>query len=328
MRKLLGVIVLTACVQVFYGQQDYQMNQFFNDKVSLNPGATGMSDNCLGFFYRHQWAGFSGNPETFLINYHQPVEKLRGGVGITAINDRLGNQRSNNGEGVDGFALTNNYIRLNYSYHFENIGGGTLGAGLSLGYQGVSVGTDWYSVDPAALDDAIPTGQDGRGSFDLNLGVYYQTQKFWAGLSSTHLTAQDFDGNQFDFSAARHLYFMTGYETDLGGSNWDLLPSLLVKSDLVSNSLDLNVRGEWDDFIWGGVGFRTGIDAISPMAGFNWQLAGTKSFSHSIQFGYSYDVTLSDVKNFSSGSHEIFAGYCFKPIELIIRKKHSNPRFL
>ncbi len=339
MRKLLCGLVLFTCSFAATSQQDYQFNQFFNDQVSLNPGATGLSDNCLGLFYRQQWSGFSGNPNTFLVNYHQPVKMLKGGLGISALNDRIGNQQNavyaapgdTSPIGVsesDGYALTNNAVRLNYSFHIPNVGPGKLGIGLGLGYQGTKAGDDWYAIDRADLDSSIPSARDDNaGSFDLNLGLFYKTPKFWAGLSSTHLTAQDLSGTSFDFAVSRHYYFMTGYEADLN-PDWKLLPSLMVKSDAVSTSVDVNVRGLWNDFVWAGVSVRTGIDAVSPMAGLNYPLPGSQTLEHSIQFGYSYDVTLSDVKNYSSGSHELFLGYCFKPIELVIRKKHYNPRFL
>lgn len=328
MKKLLGVFVLFTCSLVGFSQQDYHFTQFFNDKVSLNPGAAGMGDRCLGIFVREQWAGFSGNPTTLLLNYHQPVKVLKGGIGITAFNDVLGNQKNADGEGIDGNAITTNAFKLHYSYHFKNVGPGNLGVGISLGYQGAKVGGDWFAVDGVVNDNAIPNNEDSKGGADFSIGAYYQTPKFWAGLSSTHLSAPDLDANDFDFSVARHYYFMTGYETQLSSTNWKLLPSLMVKSDAVSTSLDINVRGEWDNFLWGGVSVRTGLDAVSPMVGVNWQLPGTSTMEHGIKFGYSYDVTLSEIKNFSSGSHEIFVGYCFKPIQLIIRKKHSNPRFL
>lgn len=332
MKKLLCGLVLFTWSLAAVCQQDYQFNQFFNDKVSLNPGATGLNDNCLGVFYRQQWVGFSGNPTTYLLNYHQPVKQLKGGLGISAFNDRLGTQLQQNpssGEitGVDGNAIITNAVRLNYSFHLP-LGPGRLGLGLGIGYQGTNAGSDWYAIDGVANDGAIPSSRDdSAGSLDLNFGAFYKTAKFWAGLSSTHLTAQDIKGTSFDYSVSRHYYFMTGYESELTPS-WKLLPSVMVKSDALSASLDVNVRGLWNDFVWAGVSLRSGLDAISPMAGLNYQLPGSQTLEHSIQFGYSYDVTLSDVKNFSSGSHELFIGYCFKPIELVIRKKHYNPRFL
>lgn len=333
MKKLLGVLVFCACSIAGFSQQDYQFSQFFNDRVSLNPGAAGMGDNCLGIFFREQWSGFSGNPTTFLVNYDQAVKQVKGGLGISVVSDRLGNQRLGTnsiepGAGVDGHAITNNAIRLHYSYHLP-LGNGKLGIGASIGYQGVALGSDWYAVDGVENDAAIPFNPESRGGLDLNLGVFYQTQKFWAGLSSTHLTAQDFNGNSFDYSASRHYYFMTGYNAAVGSSgDLVLMPAAIVKSDLVSTSLDVNTRLEWKNMFWGGLGVRTGLDALYPMVGFNYEIPGNSTFRSSVRLGYAYDITLSEVKEFSSGTHEINLGYCWKFVRPIIRKSHGNPRFL
>ncbi len=340
MRKLLIALVLFTSSLTAFAQQDYQFTQFFNDRVSLNPGATGMGANCLGLFYRNQWAGFDGGPTTYLLNYHQKVKLLHGGLGITAFNDRLGqvqgvNEDTFQTETLDGFGLTNNAIRINYSYHLPLSIGGTLGLGIGVGYQGSNFTENWLAVDGTEFDDAIPGTDElftdpsfqNAGSFDANLGVYYKTQKFWAGLSTTHLTAQDLQGDSFEYKNSRHYYFMTGYDADLT-SDLKLMPALLVKSDAVAVSADVNVRLMWQNFIWGGVGLRTGLDAVSPMAGLNYQLPGSETLDHSLQVGYSYDATLSGINNYSSGSHEVFVGYCFKIIEPIIKKKHYNPRFL
>ncbi len=332
MKKTLGILAFLACSLAGFSQQDYQFNQFFFDKVSVNPGATGMKDICVGLFFREQWAGFSGNPTTMLLNAHAPVKLLKGGIGITAYNDVIGNQvlgvAGLSSTEVDGHAITTNAFRLHYAYHLKNVGPGTLGLGLSLGFQGAKLGSNWYSVDPVILDNAIPNVEDSKGAADFNFGAYYQTNKFWAGLSSTHLSAQDLQSNNFDFSVARHYYFMTGYETQLASTAWQLKPALMVKSDAVSTSIDVNVRGEWNNFIWGGLSLRTGIDAISPMVGINWEAVNQSTGVGTLQFGYSYDVTLSDINSYSSGSHEVFLGFCYKPIQLLIRKAHSNPRFL
>jgi hypothetical protein len=46
------------------------------------------------------------------------------------------------------------------------------------------------------------------------------------------------------------------------------------------------------------------------------------------RIGYSYDLTISNIKQHSSGSHEIMLGFCYNitPPKKITRYK--NPRFL
>ena len=61
------------------------------DNVSFNPGYAGMNNNICGTILgRQQWAGFEGSPTTGILNVHAPVEMVRGGIGLTYVNDQLG----------------------------------------------------------------------------------------------------------------------------------------------------------------------------------------------------------------------------------------------
>jgi hypothetical protein len=51
--------------------------------------------------------------------------------------------------------------------------------------------------------------------------------------------------------------------------------------------------------VWGGFSYRTG-DAVVAMLGLN---------KGDINLGYAYDITLTNIRTHSSGSHEIFVGY-------------------
>ena len=69
---------------------------------------------------------------------------------------------------------------------------------------------------------------------------------------------------------------------------------------------DINTRVIWQDMVWMGLSYRTG-DAISVLAGY--------SYEEKIYFGYSYDMTLSDLRKHNTGTHEIMFGYRFTNIK-------------
>ena len=95
-----------------------------------------------------------------------------------------------------------------------------------------------------------------------------------------------------------------------------------------STTLDFNANLLFNNMLWAGLTFRT-EDAIAPMAGFQYSWNnGDETMPQTIRFGYSYDVTTSEIKSYSSGSHEIMVTYCFSIIDKILMKKHFNPRFL
>lgn len=316
MKKGLLAIALFIGVSVSYGQQDPQYSQFMFDKLSVNPGFAGLSGNYCGtLMYRNQWMGYEGSPNSILFNAEGPVKILHGGVGLTVYNDQLGFEN-------------NTIARASYSYHTGRLGPGMLGGGISLGYAGKTIGGDWNSIDPN--DPYIPENQT-QGSFDLGLGLYYQMPKqFYVGISTTHLLGQPLD--KINIDVARHYWIMAGYtyKNLMGGSLW-LEPSVLAKSDAASTQLDFNVTGKYwmgTNALWAGVSYRL-QDAISPMVGYMIGKPGNKKKgSQYYSIGLAYDVTTSPLKNYTSGTLELFIKVCFKPVSIPERVVVKDVRFL
>ncbi|HNV95468.1 MAG TPA: type IX secretion system membrane protein PorP/SprF, partial [Bacteroidales bacterium] len=69
---------------------------------------------------------------------------------------------------------------------------------------------------------------------------------------------------------------------------------------------DINARVIYRDMIWAGFGYRT-KDAASILVGYNYQ--------DQLIFGYSYDMTFTDLRKYSSGTHELMIGARFNKIK-------------
>jgi hypothetical protein len=65
---------------------------------------------------------------------------------------------------------------------------------------------------------------------------------------------------------------------------------------------DLGVRGIYKEKIWLGVAYRH-LDAVSAMIGY--------TFQENLTFAYSYDMAITDIRKYSSGSHELMIGIKF-----------------
>lgn len=312
MKKGLVLIAVLAFFTKGNAQQDPQFTQFMFDKLSINPGFAGTNDAyCFTGIWRNQWTGLNaGEPKTILINAHAPVAPLLGGVGLTYYNDRLGWENSN-------------FIRLSYSYHMNNLGPGNLGIGASVGYFSKSYNAVWLtpSGGNGTGDNAIPTTTTPEGALDFSFGAYYYADKFYGGISATHLSQSQL--TTLNVQSARHFYFMGGYNYDaLMGGDLELKPNVLVKSDLASTQFDLNLNVMYRKLVWVGVTYRL-KDAVAPLIGIQKEVGPGM-----LKFGYSYDVTTSDINNYSNGSHEIMLNYCFnisinRPFE-----RSVHPRFL
>ena len=309
MRRIITAVICMAVGGASIAQQDPQFTQYMFDRLSVNPAVAGISGELCGtLLLRQQWTGFDGAPKTALLNASMPINKISSGVGISVYLDKLGQQNST-------------FARLHHSFH-RKIGTGTLGIGIYLGAGSHALGHDWLARDPVAQDDAISSASTSQTGFDLGAGLYYQTPKFWVGISSTHLPQTKLDN--VSIKMVRHYFIQAGYDYAIkGNKKYVLQPSVLVKSDATSTIFDINARFLYNNMVWLGVSYRT-EDAIAPMIGY--QMAPNDRSM--LKIGYSYDVTTSKLKNYSSGSHEIMLNYCVLLVKKPDLQIYRNVRFL
>jgi type IX secretion system PorP/SprF family membrane protein len=309
MRNNLLVITLLAVSSVsqIYAQQQKLLTHFMFDKMSINPGATGMGllDGFCGTgIYRNQWDRVNGAPNSAVFNAEGNLSRYGiDGIGISFYHDAIGFARQNN-------------VTLNYSYHLD-LPSGSLGMGLGLGLVSFGMNPTWQVPDDP--NDPILPPSMTENNFDANFGLYYQDNNGWyAGVSAVHLPAAQLQ--QLNFQTVRHYYVMGGYrqKTAFGVNNLDLDYNALIRTDMVKMSADLNARAIWANLFYGGLTFRP-YDAIGIMAGMH--------VNTNFMFGYSYDITVNKLASISRGSHEIFMRYCyFLPPPPVTKSR--NPRYL
>lgn len=307
-----GIVTVALCGVIAgsaFAQQDPQFSQYMFDRLSINPAVAGTSGQlCATALLRQQWTGFDGAPKTGLLNVSMPISKISSGIGMSVYLDELGQQKST-------------FARLHYSFH-RKVGGGTLAIGVYGGLGSHALGNNWIARDPVANDAAIPGNGASQGGFDLGAGIYYTTQKFWAGISSTHLPETELE--DVSIKMARHYFVQAGYDWHIGGDKkYILTPSTLIKSDATSTQIDLNATFLYNNQVWLGVGFRT-EDAIAPMVGYQLK----PNDNSMLRIGYSYDVTTSTLSSYSSGSHEVMLNYCVLLVKKPDLQIYKNVKFL
>ncbi len=312
---------------VSFSQQDKLITHFIFDKMSLNPGAAGINDGICGTsIYRNQWDKVNGAPNSALLNVEanlMPVIKQDLGVGISFYHDAIGFTRQNN-------------VSLNASYRFDIAGAGRLGVGVGLGIINIGMTPDW--VPPVTpIDPSLPVGFSAM-KFDLNGGLYWKgTQDYYVGISSTHLTAPVLTDStavgtgtvaNVTYNSARHYYLMGGKTfMNAFGSYGHLDVNVLMRTDMVKLSSDINIRYMWFDKLYAGLTYRTS-DAVAIMAGarpFLMMNPGT-AMDH-LLIGYSYDITTNKLSSISRGSHEMLIKYCYylPPVPI---QTSNHPRWL
>lgn len=266
------------------------------DKMSLNPGETGVDQGrnsiCGNTIYRNQWDKVNGAPNSAVLNVEANLTQIHGGIGISFFHDAIGFSRQNN-------------VLLNYAFH-QGFGAGILSGGVGLGIVNFGMSPTWVPPQ-TTIDPTLPVGFSAT-NLDLNFGVYWKgNSDYYAGISSTHLNEsllkQTVGTIDQQYQVARHYYIMGGKKfVGIGGSNGDLDAQVLMRTDLVKFSADINARYIWRNIAYGGLTYRTS-DAVAVMVGWT-------PFAN-FTVGYSYDVTINKLANVSRGSHEILLKYCY-----------------
>lgn len=318
-------VALAAITSVSFAQQDPQFTQFMHSKLIYNPGYAGTSEAiCANVLYRQQWVNFPGAPKTGLLSFDMPIGQLPLAIGLNVMTDQIGFDKTL-------------FARLALSYN-RRIGAGVLGIGIDGGILQKQFNGTWITPDGTSkYDPNIPNYQsyDNTGnlttnpglnklSYDFGFGAFYSiANKMYVGISSTHLAAQDIKtNNDIKFALARHYYIVGGYTFDLGeGGKHGINPNVKIKSDAASTQLDVNLTYIYNRTFWVGVSYRM-QDAIAPMLGARFLK------DKSLKVGYSYDVTMSKIKGYSSGTHEIMLGYCFNVKKPKKVTSYQNARFL
>lgn len=324
MRKLFTkvAIAMVGFSGVAVAQQDPQFTQWMQNRLAYNPGYAGTGGGICGVLqFRKQWVNFDGAPQTFAFAGDMSLQRynLPLGVGLNVINDQIGPMKTL-------------FAKAAIAWNTQ-ISGGTLGIGIDVGILQKQINQSWITPEDYKIDNHIPgsynnnfaTNPDlNKLTYDLGFGAFYNKPGvFYAGLSSSHLPAQKVGSGNIQYDMTRHYYLMAGW-TFLNQGWSKLTANAKYKSDLAATAIDLNLTYMWSDMIWGGITYRM-PGAIAPCIGFQQVRQSANQLTWRI--GYSYDYTLSKIKGYSSGSHEIIAGVCIYP-----KKKmpttYSTERFL
>jgi type IX secretion system PorP/SprF family membrane protein len=304
---LVSAALLLFTAKVGFAQQDPQFTMNMFNRLYVNPAYAGSNNGiCANALHRQQWVGFAGRPMTTVVSVDGTVKALHGGLGLSFLSDKLGAQYSGG-------------VKLAYAFRL-NLGPGTLGIGLEGGILFSTL--DGSLLTPVQQNDPNIVNQSSTGlAPDLGAGVYYHTDKLYFGVSANHLLASDVayesGSTTTNYKYARHYFAMAGYTYDMTPT-LALKPSVFLKTDGAATQFDLNVSVMWNQMVWGGVSYRID-DAVAVMAGVQFG---------EFRVGYSYDITTSKLNSYSSGSHEVMLGYCYKFKTPTVNQRYGNVRFL
>lgn len=317
--KRLSIAFLFLVLICFSGlsQQDPLSSQYMFNTLTYNPGVAGTSGMiCATALNRQQWVGFKGAPSTTLFDVSAPISlfKRKHGVGLVIETDNIGFDKDLNLSAVYSYLLDLNTAKL--------------GIGINLGIINKTIDPTWNIPDGEGFvqpdeDPLIPTSKENFVAFDAGLGVYLNSDKYYASLSVTHINQPKIKYTKEETKVisyiSRHYYLTAGYNVQLRNPSFELLPSIFAYSDGKIIQFNITSLLRYNKKVWGGVSYRAG-DAVIGIIGFE--------LFNGIRIGYSYDFPLSDIRKNTSGSHEFMLNYCF---DLSLGKspmKYKSIRFL
>ena len=292
--KYLFFVALIFLCDTLNAQTEPMYSQYMFNMLGVNPAYAGKREaTSLNFFQRRQWIGLSGAPQTTSVSLDGIANDKKIGWGVQFYDDKLGVEKA------DG-------INLMMATHVQISDEGILSGGLSVGLMNYRI--DLMNVkgrftpnDPAFYSNF------NKWLPNVGLGLYYSTNKFYASISipnvlRSKLSAFDVMNSGLQKVNSTHLFFNSGYVFDVN-DEVKIKPSIMLKAvGGAPIQADFNTNVWLKDIIGLGFSYRTG-DAMVGIV--------ETQISESFRVGYAYDMTISALKYYNSGTHEMMVRYEF-----------------
>lgn len=313
---LLPLLLVFTFSNALKAQITEQYTLWNQNHYLVNPAAAGnqnYTDVNLGF--RRQWAGVSSAPKTFYTTAHTVLNKaentrrsaIRTGK-TPQVNSvpRVKHAMGFTAKSLDAAAFRVNEGLVTYALHLPINKKVSLSFGLSGGVKNLGFNESKAAVlvDGDEVYEDYATSQNQLMG-NINAGTYLYSDRFFIGYSASDLLQNDLNLTSVDVVEQdrsklniRHQ-LMGGYHFDVS-NDVRLSPAVLIKK-VGDNpmSTEVNTTLTYKQAISAGLSYRS-EDAVSAILGLQ--------INHFLKAGYSFDFTLSEIREQAAGSHEIFIG--------------------
>lgn len=283
--------------------QDPHFSQFYANPIYLNPAFAG-TKVCprLVMNYRNQWPSIPGSYVTYNMSYDMHINAIAGGLGVIVQSDRAG-------EGV----LTTQSAAIVYSVRIPLSKEWFMKAGVQAGF--IQKSLDWDKltfgdqIDPkwgfSNKTQDIPLSDPNVMNFDVTSGLLIYSKNFFGGFAVHHMVPPNvsFTGNEsyLDMKITGHLGYMLPLtkrsRRRLRPGDPTISPNIVYMQQGAFHQLNWGAYFKKEPLIFG-LWYRhffEGSDAVIVQVGFEYD---------KFKFGYSYDITVSQLKSASGGAHE------------------------
>ena len=288
------IFITSLCLLILFtykSQQNSMTSQYLFNDFSINPAVAGTkSYSPLSISFRRQWVGIDEAPVTQNLMYHTSIGDNTG-IGAHVFNDATGPSRRTG-------------INSTFAYNIKTSKRTKLSFGISGSLTQFSINRDRLITDVPG--DIAVSNISNQFLADCNFGLYWSGDRHFVGFSGFNLFENETDLLALTTPIVNTLnkvfYVHGGYNFKIGAI-FELQPSMIIRT--MNNSLiqtDGNLKLTVKNAYSIGLSYRN-KDAVSFIGGVN---IGTATI------GYSYDLGISKIKTYNSGTHEIFLSYKLK----------------
>lgn len=307
--KIITVIGLLAIMPSVTGQQFPMYSQYIMNGFLLNPSYAG-SDyyTTFGLTVREQWLGIPDAPSTYAASFQTRILNNSYITKATTVRKKIDRPTKGGRVGLGGYVFSDHNgimhrtgFQFAYAYHLPIADEKQLSFGLSLSAYQYFVDINGAVMPDDVYDEFLANYDQVVYIPDANFGVSYTTRRFFAGFAMTNLlrgTLMIGNGGENGNSQLGHYFLTGGIKFYPGSTDWMIEPSMMLKSSdmlLKALQLDITTRVYYKEDYWLGVSYRT-QDAVILLAGVK---------VDRFYLGYAFDFTLSDIRSYTYGTHEL-----------------------
>ena len=300
--KIFIVLTVSMFVNNNTYAQDPAFSQFYANPLYLNPAFAGTAPGgCprANLNYRDQWPGIGRTYVTTSASWDQHINVIGGGIGILVSQDRSGAGN-----------LNTTHASLLYSYHLEVNREFSIKAGFEASFRTIQL--DWQNLTFGDMIDpqkgfVYPTQEDiannatAKSFPDFSTGFLGYSKNLFFGFAAHHLTTPNqgfISESQLPTKITAHVggnVPLSRYSNNIT----TISPNFLYQQQQDFQQLNYGVYVNRGPMV-GGLWMRNSLQNIDSFILMFGLLQDT------FKFGYSYDITLSDLKNSNTlGAHEL-----------------------
>nr|WP_294775696.1 type IX secretion system membrane protein PorP/SprF [uncultured Flavobacterium sp.] len=307
-----SAILMVLSSSSLLAQQDPQFTHYMYNMSVINPAyATENKDVInMGGIYRAQWVGIEGAPTTQSFFAHKPLSR-KVEMGISIVHDEIGD------------VVEESNIYADFAYVLSLSEKTRLSFGVKAGVTLFSTNFNGFQYTSPLLDPAFENNISQTFP-NVGAGTYLFGDNYYLGFSTPNLLTtkhlENANGIVTTGVEAIHYFFTGGYVFTLNGNdNLKIKPAFMAKGvQGAPVALDLTTNVLINNKFEAGLGYRLD-DSVSGLASFY--------VTPRLRIGYSYDYTLTNLRKFNTGSHEVFVLFDLDLGRLSGKGYDKSPRF-